>query len=88
MFIVTVAGKFDIKVCAPALGIDLLVSEHATTTLKGKQVVCCALHNVICWAQLANNSSRVRLGAGGQEHSDCGETYPGWTAWVLACWSV
>ena len=32
-------GKFDIKVSAPKLGIELLVSEHATTTLKGKKVV-------------------------------------------------
>ena len=32
------AGKFDIKVSAPKLGIELLVSEHATTTLKGKKV--------------------------------------------------
>ena len=31
-------GKFDIQVSAPKLGIELLVSEHATTTLKGKQV--------------------------------------------------
>ena len=31
-------GKFDIKVSAPNLGIELLVSEHATTTLKGKKV--------------------------------------------------
>ena len=31
-------GKFDIKVCAPALGIELLVSEHDTTTLKGPKV--------------------------------------------------
>ena len=31
-------GKFDIKVSAPKLGIELLVSEHATTTLKGKKV--------------------------------------------------
>ena len=31
-------GKFDIKVCAPALGIELLVSEHETTTLKGPKV--------------------------------------------------
>ena len=32
------AGKFDIKVSAPALGIELLVSEHDTTTLKGPKV--------------------------------------------------
>ena len=32
------AGKFDIKVSAPNLGIELFVSEHATTTLKGKKV--------------------------------------------------
>jgi len=37
-FVCCGAGKFDIKVSAPALGIELLVSEHDTTTLKGPKV--------------------------------------------------
>ena len=38
VLVVCCTGKFDIKVSAPKLGIELLVSEHATTTLKGKKV--------------------------------------------------
>ena len=85
-------GKFDIKVSAPKLGIELLVSEHATTTLKGKKVGlihAVAYHELLCvnafvrsfdvlvLAIVWRHTACFVLSAGWQEHSHCGRTDTG-----------
>ena len=91
-------GKFDIKVSAPALGIELLVSEHETTTLKDTKVggvrgVCAWMFGVECcccgcWldAVVVMLVLLFWFWTGWQEHSNGGRADTGGWRECMAGW--